>query len=54
MDSMSSADWDALKGAMASPPESVSHAVCGTTFSKTFSLASPGVLFVTIEPSVAP
>jgi xylan 1,4-beta-xylosidase len=53
MDAMSAADWDAMRNAMNSPAESVSHAVCGSTFSKTFSLASPGVLYVTIEPSVA-
>ncbi|HET7543676.1 MAG TPA: hypothetical protein VFK05_27575, partial [Polyangiaceae bacterium] len=53
MDALSASDWDALKNSMASPAEPVSHAVCGTTFSKTFSLASPGVLFVTIEPSIA-
>jgi hypothetical protein len=38
---------------MDSPAEPVSHAVCGSTFSKTFSLSSPGVLFLTIEPSIA-
>jgi len=27
--------------------------VCGDSFSKTFSLTSPGVLFVTIEPAIA-
>jgi len=53
MANMSASDWQALRSAMDSPAESVSHAVCGTTFSKTFSLSSPGVLFVTIEPSIA-
>lgn len=53
MDAMSADDWTAMRNAMESAPEQVSHAVCGTTFSKTFSLSSPGVLFVTIEPAVA-
>jgi xylan 1,4-beta-xylosidase len=53
MTAMSESDWQALRSSMDSPAESVSHAVCGTTFSKTFSLSSPGVLFVTIEPSIA-
>jgi len=53
MNDMSAADWTALRNAMESPAEPVSHAVCGTKFSKTFSLSSPGVLYVTIEPSVA-
>jgi len=50
---MSASDWESLRGSMDAPAESVSHAVCGTTFSKTFSLSSPGVLLVTIEPSIA-
>jgi len=53
MDAMSTDDWSALRSSMDAPAEPVSHAVCGTKFSKTFSLSSPGVLFVTIEPSVA-
>jgi hypothetical protein len=53
MDSMAASDWQTLRSSMDSPAEPVSHAVCGTTFSKTFSLSSPGVLFVTIEPSLA-
>jgi len=51
MDSMTDTDWQALRSSMDSPAEPVSHAVCGATFSKTFSVSSPGVLFVTIEPS---
>lgn len=53
MDAMSADDWTALRNGMESPAEPVSHAVCGTKFSKTFSLSSPGVLYVTIEPAVA-
>jgi xylan 1,4-beta-xylosidase len=52
MSSMSDSDWQALQTAMESPAESVGHAQCGTTFSKTFSLSSPGVLLLTIEPSL--
>jgi len=53
MSAMSADDWSAMRAAMDSPAEPVSHAVCGTKFSKTFSVSSPGVLFVTIEPAVA-
>ena len=53
MDSMSASDWETLRSSMESPAEVVSHAVCGDSFSKTFSLTSPGVLFVTIEPAIA-
>ena len=53
MANMSESDWQALRSSMDSPAESISHAVCGTTFSKTFSLSSPGVLFVSIEPAIA-
>ncbi len=53
MDNMSASDWAALRSAMDSPAEPVGHALCGASFSKTFSLSSPGVLFLTIEPSVA-
>ena len=53
MDAMSATDWQTLRSSMESPAEPVSHAVCGTTFSKTFSLSSPGVLFLTLEPAVA-
>jgi hypothetical protein len=53
MANMSASDWQALRSSMDSPAESVSHAVCGTSFSKTFSLSSPGALFLSIEPSIA-
>lgn len=54
MANMSEADWQLLRDNMQSPAEPVAQAVCGTSFSKSFSLSSPGVLFVTIEPAVAP
>jgi xylan 1,4-beta-xylosidase len=53
MDSMSAGDWQTLRTAMDSPPESVAKAVCGSAFSKTFSLSSPGVFLLTFEPAVA-
>ena len=53
MDNLSASDWQALRSSMDSPAEPVGHALCGATFSKTFSLSSPGVLFLTIEPSTA-
>jgi len=52
MDTFTTADWDALRASMDSPAESLGKAQCGATFSKTFSLSSPGVLFITIEPSL--
>jgi beta-xylosidase len=53
MASMSTSDWQSLESAMASPAEPVGQALCGSTFSKTFSLSSPGALLLTIEPSLA-
>jgi beta-xylosidase len=52
MAEMTDEDWTALRTAMESPPEPVGKAMCGTTFSKTFSLSSPGVLLLTIEPAL--
>ncbi len=51
MSSMSETEWQALRTAMEPPAEPVGQAMCGTTFSKTFSLSSPGVLLLTIEPA---
>jgi len=53
MDAMSASDWATLRSTMDSPAEPVSHALCGSSFSKTFSLGSPGVLFLDFEPAVA-
>jgi beta-xylosidase len=52
MSTMTEADWTALRTAMDPPAEPVGKAMCGTTFSKTFSLSSPGVMLLTIEPSL--
>jgi xylan 1,4-beta-xylosidase len=52
--SMSADQWQTLRNAMESPAEPQGQALCGTTFSKTFSLSSPGVLLLTIEPSLPP
>ncbi len=52
MSTMTEADWTAIRTAMESPAEPVGTAMCGTTFSKTFSLSSPGVMLLTIEPSL--
>jgi len=54
MANMSEAQWEELRAGMESPAEPVGAALCGETFKKNFMLASPGVLFVTIEPSVPP
>lgn len=51
MSALSDADWKAMRDAMVSPPEPVSRALCGATFSKQFELSSPGVLLLTLEPA---
>jgi len=51
MAAMSEAEWQALRAAMDPPAEPVGQALCGASFSKKFSLSSPGVLLLTIEPS---
>jgi xylan 1,4-beta-xylosidase len=53
MAAMSETEWQSLRTAMEPPAEPVGQALCGTSFSKKFSLSSPGVLLVTIEPSRA-
>jgi beta-xylosidase len=53
MSDMSDADWQALRDTMVSPAEPLGDALCGDTFSATFALSSPGVLFVTLEPALA-
>ncbi len=53
MADMSDADWQALRDTMESAPMPIGEALCGASFSKTFSLSSPGVLFVTLTPAVA-
>ena len=51
MADMSESDWQGLRTAMDPPAESVGKALCGTSLSKKFSLGSPGVLLLTIEPA---
>ncbi len=53
MNEMDEAAWQTLRETMLSPAEPVGQALCGGTFSKTFSLASPGALLLTLEPAVA-
>jgi xylan 1,4-beta-xylosidase len=54
MSAMTEADWQSLRDTMDSQPEVLAQAVCGSTFSHQFNLASPGVYFLTFTPSVAP
>lgn len=54
MANMDAAAWQTLRASMESPAEPVGQALCGETFSKTFSLSSPGVLLLTLEPALAP
>jgi hypothetical protein len=51
MANMSESDWQSLRTAMETPAEPVGEALCGTTLSKKFSLSSPGVMLLTIEPA---
>lgn len=51
MSTMTDDDWQALRDAMDSPAEPVGRALCGTTFTHTFQLSSPGVLFVKLAPA---
>jgi xylan 1,4-beta-xylosidase len=53
MAALSDDQWAELRSIMESPAESLRTAACGETFSQTFSLSSPGVLFITLSP-VAP
>ena len=51
MSEMSEADWAALRDTMDSPAEPLGQGLCGETFTQSFSLPSPGVLFVTLTPA---
>ncbi len=51
MGAMSEADWQALRDTMDSPAEPLAQARCGETFTGSFSLPSPGVLFVELTPA---
>lgn len=53
MSAMSAENWQDLRDVMESQPESLGEALCGSTFSQTFQLPSPGVLFIKLEPAVA-
>lgn len=53
MGEMDDAAWQTLRDTMLSPAEPVGQALCGATFSQTFSLSSPGALLLTFEPAVA-
>lgn len=51
MDVMTEADWQELRSNMDSKPETLGSAVCGTTFQRSVSLPSPGVVFLKLEPA---
>lgn len=54
MEEMTETDWQDLRSNMDSKPETVAEAVCGGTFTRSVSLASPGVVFLKLEPALAP
>ena len=51
MSAMTDASWQALRDAMDSPPEPLARSLCGSTFTHSFQLESPGVLFVKLAPA---
>ncbi len=51
MTAMTDANWQALRDAMDSPAEPVARSLCGTTFTYSSQLQSPGVLFVKLAPA---
>ncbi len=51
MTTMMDADWQGLRAAMDSPAEPLGRALCGSTFTHSFQLSSPGVLFVKFAPA---
>jgi hypothetical protein len=51
MAAMSESEWQTLRTAMEPPAEPVGTALCGTSLTKKFSLSSPGVLLLSIEPA---
>jgi xylan 1,4-beta-xylosidase len=51
MTTMTDANWQSLRDAMDSPEEPLGRALCGTTFTHSFQLQSPGVLFVKLAPA---
>ncbi len=48
---MTDDDWSALRAAMDSPAEPLGQALCGSTFTHSFQLSSPGVLFLKFAPA---
>jgi xylan 1,4-beta-xylosidase len=51
MSAMTDANWQSLRDVMDSPAEPLGRALCGTTFTHSFTLQSPGVLFVKLAPA---
>lgn len=51
MTNMTEENWQSLRDNMDSPAEPIAQSLCGSTFSQSFSLSSPGVLFVTLTPT---
>jgi xylan 1,4-beta-xylosidase len=51
MTTMMDSDWQGLRAAMDSPAEPLGRALCGSTFTHSFQLTSPGVLFVKLAPA---
>jgi xylan 1,4-beta-xylosidase len=52
MEAMTEDQWAALRSNMDSQPSPLGSALCGSTFKKTVSLGSPGVVFLTLTPAV--
>jgi beta-xylosidase len=51
MTNMTEENWQTLRDNMDSPAEAIAQSMCGGTFSQSFSLSSPGVLFIKLTPT---
>ena len=51
MSAMTDAHWQTLRDVMESTPEPLGSALCGEAFSQSFTLSSPGVIFITLTPT---
>jgi xylan 1,4-beta-xylosidase len=52
MSAMTEGDWKDLRDNMDAKPVAAGQALCGESFKKTYSLSSPGVVFLTLKPAV--
>lgn len=51
MAAMTETDWQEMRDVMESKPEALGSAACGETLAQTFTLSSPGVVFLKLTPA---